>query len=452
MGRVKSVLKRIPFIKGLNNSIKTSWKNDVKKLLESNSEMTKKNEKLIRNLIREQEELKKSMEQLEKSNREYEAKILEMRTCMEEDVHKVYDRVRTAEINSVKAVDNAWKNYYAEQRRRDDWKVRAEEVSRQAGDKKIWVIKCPAPDSELKSAWGDYPFAKSLAKNLERLGAYVVIDLYQDWSCQVAADYVIVLRGTRSYHPDRTNKKCVYIMWNISHPEDITLDEYNLYDIVCVGSSYYAKQLKGQLTIPVYTLEQCTDTELFYPAEKEPKKLHDYIFVGNSRGVRRESVLWSVDMRLPIEIWGTGWTSFLGSGCTNVVADKIENNLLPDLYRSSLATINDHWQDMLKYQFINNRIFDAVACGLPVITDYCEDLYKIFGDSLLYYRNEEEFRQCILKIENNYDEIRANTLAMWDIIKEKYSFEARAKQIVDIIKEYKSNTSQQAMGHAPASL
>lgn len=147
--------------------------------------------------------------------------------------------------------------------------------------------------------------------------------------------------------------------------------------------------------------------------------------------------MWSVDMKLPIEIWGTGWNSFLGSDCTNIVADKIENDLLPELYRTSLATINDHWSDMLKYQFINNRIFDAAACGLPVITDYCEDLYRIFGDTLLYYQNEQEFRQCILKIENNYDEIKANILTMWDTIKEKYSFEARAKQIINIVKEYK---------------
>ena len=78
---------------------------------------------------------------------------------------------------------------------------------------------------------------------------------------------------------------------------------------------------------------------------------------------------------------------------------------------------------MLKYQFINNRIFDSVACGLPVITDYCEDLYKIFGDNILYYRNEEEFRQCILKLEDNYPEIKKNTLSMWDMIKKEYSFE-----------------------------
>lgn len=221
-------------------------------------------------------------------------------------------------------------------------------------------------------------------------------------------------------------------MWNISHPDNISKDEYELYDAVCIGSRYYADKLKEELSVPIYSLEQCTDTDLFYPEASDKK--HNYIFVGNSRGVPRECVMWSVDMRLPIEIWGGGWEPFLGKDCPNVVGINVPNDRLPDLYRTSYATINDHWDDMLKYQFINNRIFDSVACGLPVITDYCEDLYKIFGDNILYYRNEEEFRQCILKLEDNYPEIKKNTLSMWDMIRKEYSFEARAKQLLDIVK------------------
>ena len=33
---------------------------------------------------------------------------------------------------------------------------------------------------------------------------------------------------------------------------------------------------------------------------------------------------------------------------------------------------------MLDYQFVNNRIFDALACGLPVISDSCEKLRIFF--------------------------------------------------------------------------
>ena len=51
-------------------------------------------------------------------------------------------------------------------------------------------------------------------------------------------------------------------------------------------------------------------------------------------------------------------------------------------------------------------------------------MYKIFGDNILYYRNEEEFRQCILKLEDNYPEIKKNTLSMWDMICLLYTSDA----------------------------
>ena len=44
--------------------------------------------------------------------------------------------------------------------------------------------------------WGDYPFALSLKKYLERLGCHVIIDAREDWGCEEGADVVLVLRGS----------------------------------------------------------------------------------------------------------------------------------------------------------------------------------------------------------------------------------------------------------------
>ena len=64
----------------------------------------------------------------------------------------------------------------------------------------------------------------------------------------------------------------------------------------------------------------------------------------------------------------------LGPDKTMVQDVFIENSQIPALYRSARVTLNDHWKDMLDYQFVNNRIFDALACGLPVISDCCDEL------------------------------------------------------------------------------
>ena len=327
------------------------------------------------------------------------------------------------------------KDYIANEfRRRDDWAKRAIQVQKEAGDRQIWVIKCPAPEGEKKVRWGDYAYAVALKRYLDRMGMYTIIDLHEDWDCEVNADAVLVLRGREFYRPDRRNSKCLYIMWNISHPEMVTEEEYKLYDIICVGSLHYAKALQQKLDIPVYPLLQCTDTELFYPdPAAEKNRGGDYLFIGNSRGVARPCVLWAAREKLPLKIWGAGWKAMLGPDKTMVQEVFIENSQIPALYRSARVTLNDHWKDMLDYQFVNNRIFDALACGLPVISDCCDELREIFPDAVLYYRNKEEFDQCVKEIENHYDEIKDRVDAQWPMIKEKYSFEARARELVEIV-------------------
>ena len=331
------------------------------------------------------------------------------------------------------ALKNLQEQINQEFQRRDDWKKRPAENRKLAKDRPIWVIKCPAPDSEKKVRWGDYAYAVALKRYLDRMGKYTVIDLYEDWNCEEDADVVLVLRGREFYRPDRRNEKCLYIMWNISHPEMVTEEEYQLYDVICVGSLHYAKELQKKITVPVVPLLQCTDTELFYPdQEAEKHRGKDYLFIGNSRNVARPCVLWAVKDKLPLKIWGAGWKAMLGPDKTMVQDVFIENSDIPALYRSARVTLNDHWKDMLDYQFVNNRIFDALACGLPVISDCCDELREIFPDAVLYYSNQEEFKKCVAQLENDYDAIKARVDAQWPMIKEKYSFEARARELVEI--------------------
>ena len=172
----------------------------------------------------------------------------------------------------------------------------------------------------------------------------------------------------------------------------------------------------------------------------------DYIFIGNSRGVARRCVIWSAQNQLPLKIWGSGWKAMLGQNKGMVQDTSIENSQIPDLYRSAKATLNDHWKDMLDYQFINNRIFDALACGLPVISDYCEELKEIFPDAVLYYNNKEEFDDCIMQLETHYDEIKEKVAKQWPLIREQYSFEARARELLNIEEKYRHTKTAKQQG------
>ncbi len=109
--------------------------------------------------------------------------------------------------------------------------------------KSIWILKCPALFNNRK-VWGDYHFCISLAKAIIKQGQYAEVQLFDDWDDPVDdADVILVLRGRRKYKRVRESK-AIHIMWNISHPEDISDKEYNSHDIVFVASNYYANILK----------------------------------------------------------------------------------------------------------------------------------------------------------------------------------------------------------------
>ncbi len=322
--------------------------------------------------------------------------------------------------------------------RRENWAKMPAEIKRVADGRKVWVIKCPATEGEAKFFWGDYYYAVALQKYLERQNIYAIIDNRQDWGCDEEADVVLVLRGKYFYHPDRRNEKCLYIMWNISHPDMISKAEYELYDVVCVGSRHMAEELKDKISVPVVPLLQCTDTEIFCP-EGETKKQYNgqYIFIGSTRGVMRDCVYWAAEAGVPLHVWGSGWYEMMPEHKDVVDGTFMPNEKLPALYRSAKVTLNDHWKDMLDNQIINNRIFDALACGLPVISNGCDEMKEIFPDAVLYYDTKEEFDACIKKVENDYEAVKAKALEQYDMIKKEYSFERRVEELLEITEKYK---------------
>lgn len=350
-----------------------------------------------------------------------ESRIIGLLEQIDKDI-----RLQTKTVNSVKTYIDR------ELARRDEWPKLQEEHCRAAGERKLWVIKCPAPEDGRKVKWGDYPYALALKKYLERLGNYVVIQFREDWNCPMRADVVLVLRGKIPYRPDRGDEDCLYIMWNISHPEAVTVEEYELYDVVCVASKIYSDKLKEELDVPVIPLLQCTDTEEFYPGDKAAGKKYEYIFVGNTRKVVRQGIVWAAEEGLPITIYGSGWDKILSDSEKFVRGKYIENSKLGQMYRSSKVVLNDHWDDMKAYGFVNNRVFDALACGIPVISDENQELRNIFPEAVLFYNNKEEFMQCIKRVENGYDELRDLAEKQWELIRTKYSFEARASELNSI--------------------
>ena len=298
-----------------------------------------------------------------------------------------------------------------------------------------WVIKNPAPTDSRMKKWGDFHFARSLAKYLERLGQEVVMHYHSAWDEEEHCDVVLVLRGRHRYVHRLFSQNTVKVLWNISHPNDVSIDEYESYDIVCVASVDRARYLENTLSRPVIDLLQCTDHEEF--ARNKSRELENhFIFVGNTRNVQRDSVIWSVEFDVPLKIWGRGWSNWIDvSRC--VVDDYYDNEFLGDLYSRSMVTLNDHWGDMKEFGFINNRVLDAIAAELVVISDFHEALFRIFPNEILYFSNKSEFWCCIQAILLNYPALQRRVRHAKKKVLSEFTFENRANTLLKSVLEFK---------------
>lgn len=290
------------------------------------------------------------------------------------------------------------------------------------------AIKIAATNHKVKKRWGDYHFAISLQRALARLGHSSRIDVRPAWHGEHCRDdqVVLVLRGRFPYWPMPEH---LNLMWNISHPEDVTLAEYEGYDHVFIASSSYAPELSRQLNVPVTPLLQCTDPEHFNPHVDPVEPSPGLLFVGNSRNVYRRIVKDFVEAGFEPEVYGGQWEGFLPEGM--IKGTNIPNHELAGYYRACRCLLNDHWDDMRARGFLSNRLFDAIACRARVISDRVEGLERIFGDAVLVYDNPDDIPALIGQL----DESEPPSEEIAESVLQSHSFDARAKAILCTVNE-----------------
>jgi hypothetical protein len=289
------------------------------------------------------------------------------------------------------------------------------------------AIKNPAPLGKNLTKWGDYHFGLALQRALEAEGASVVMHFWPEWHRDEGEDVVLVLRGKQRYEPTRGK---VHLLWIMSHPSTVIVDEIDSYDLAYVSSTTHRELLQGATRTPVRVLRQCTDTSRFTAPTDDAEGLRrrDVVFVANSRGVRRDVLVWAIEAGSPPAIVGRHWG---GVGLGHLVKrEYVDNDELPEFYRAARLSLNDHWSDMRHYGIINNRIFDCLACGLPVLTDAFPELREVCGDSVLYASDPASYREAMTRYVLRYPDLLERTGRLWERLRREYSFETRAQQIV----------------------
>ncbi len=286
------------------------------------------------------------------------------------------------------------------------------------------AIKIPSPNWEEVQNWGDYHLALGLKKELEKKDCDVILQILPEWEKNEDEDrdIVIVLRGLSRYKP---KKQHFNIMWNISHPDKVSIKEYNQYDHVFIASALWAQKIAKETDVPVNAMLQCTDPELFYP-EPDDKYKHDLLFVGNSRKVYRKIIKDLLPTDKDLAVYGTNWKGLIPD--KYIKGEHIPNNELRKAYSSCKILLNDHWDDMREKGFISNRLFDGFAAGAFIISDKIKGTESVFNNTLITYETPHELHNLI----NQYLDVE-KTVDIRNIVIKQHTFKNRAEQILEVI-------------------
>lgn len=297
-------------------------------------------------------------------------------------------------------------------------------------DKRIDI--CGAmPENETKKCWGDYHYAMAMKREFEAQGYQVEVKSYHQWFDRTDARYNIVLRGTRPFY-HRVEKQ-INIMWNISHPDDVSMDEYNSYDFVYFASDRLTDSLGGQLEVPAKTLLQCTD-ETVMKYQDNPQKEYELLFVGNSRGIFRESVKYALGTGYDFAVYGSNWEQF-PEVAGYVKAQYMDNEKVGQAYHDACILLNDHWEDMRATGIVSNRVYDALAAEAFVVSDYMPEIQEIFGDCVATFKNEEEFREKIDYYMKHPEEREKLAKKGRELVLQKHTFRERVRVMIEDMKK-----------------
>ena len=285
------------------------------------------------------------------------------------------------------------------------------------------------PDNENTKFWGDYHYAVALKKEFEKRGYKANILSHENWYNISTAGYTIVLRGVRPYYPAYKDDR-KYIMWNISHPAEVTIEEYKLFDYVFFASEYMKEMYDGKLDVPMDVMPQCTDPDVMKSVDSADKK-YELLFVGNSRRVYRRILKDLLPTDHKLTVYGRHWEEFPVQ--EYVVQAYIDNNVVGQAYHDAKILLNDHWDDMRDYGIISNRIFDALAAKAFVISDNVKGLEDVLGDCVVTYDTRQDLKEKIDYYMEHDKEREEKAKRGQEIVLAKHTFSNRVDKMLSVL-------------------
>lgn len=354
------------------------------------------------------------------------------------------DDRRVLDGSDLRVADVGWSDQRGFPLREPEWRIERVaplQVTEHA-PRLRWALKISSPGSTLGDMWGDTFYADDLATALRGLGQQVVVDRTSSWDRPGSNgwdDVTLTLRGLRRFTPQ---PGAVNLLWVISHPDQVTVDELNAgWDAVYSAGAAWAQMLSVRAGVPIAHLLQATDTGRFGAAAPETDR-QGVLFVGRTRGQRRRVVLDAAEVADDLWVYGDdGWEKYIEA--RHIRGSSLANADLPAAYAQARIVLNDHWSDMRRGGFLSNRLFDAAAAGARIVSDDVPGLHEVFGPQVRTYTTLEELRALLAEDSTAWPDDAALKAAGARIAAE-HSFDARARVLLHDALERRAGRSQVA--------
>lgn len=303
--------------------------------------------------------------------------------------------------------------------------------------RRVGVATC-APDWPAAPSWGDTYFARAVMRGFRRNGWTAKELVRQDWYGAHArcCDVVIHLRGLarRRPRPGQTN-----VLWIISHPERVTAEECEEYDVLASASQHHALRLSAELGRTVHYVAQGADTDTFRLVHREGALCSQVVSVSNARWPRRTAPRWLLRNGLPFRLTGSNWE---GLPEAEMLAERfLANRDLSTLYRSAQVVVADHHGSMRSEGFIANRIFDALAAGGCVLSDNVIGINEVFGELVPTFDSPEQLTAQLDALTS--DPERRDRLATEGrrMVLRSHTLDHRVSQLIGLIDAHKAGVT-----------
>ena len=306
--------------------------------------------------------------------------------------------------------------------RQSTWHVAHERLQGQLH----FAIKSNVPRPGVQNRWGDYHFAVGLQNALIRLGHTASIRTRKHWHIVEDDNEIDLVISGHTPHQKRDGH--LSLQWMISSGAVDHADH-----------TFVASEPLLQLLLDADEGASMSLMPQSFDADRMPLPDLDaprsgVLFVGIARNGRRPLVSYALASGTALDLWGPCWEDT--EAAQYHLGAQLDNTQLGAHYAKAEVVLNDHTRVMRRNGLTSNRIFDALACGTPVISDPVSWLPDEMREFVDVASSPEEFAEALARIRAETAEKRKARYDFALKMRQDHSFDARASEILRVVKEH----------------